>query len=149
MRIAAGLAAAVLVSTGVLAADVTVLVPQPAVNALILTHLPQCWDPAVLRDISRKFSEQDAVIIHSGLAIVGFDSTLETGFKGRPSLVDVRYCVGRAWLNNGLASEVVYIIEGPMKGPFSVGWAVESCLPAFDPYRVYDGNCRSIRIDGT
>jgi len=60
-------------------------------------------------------------------------------------VVDVRYCIGRAWLSNGSASEVVYIIEGPMKGLFSIGWAVESCLPPFDPYRVYDGNCRSIR----
>jgi hypothetical protein len=148
MRVVAGLVAATLASASALAADVTVVTPPAGVHALILTHLPQCWDPAVLKDIALRFAHQDAVIVHSGLSIVGFDNTAETKFKGRPSLVDVRYCVGRAWLSNGIASEVVYIIEGPMKGPFSVGWAVESCLPAFDPYRVYDGNCRSIRADG-
>jgi hypothetical protein len=145
MRAVAGLVAAALVSTSASAADVVVQPPPPGVNALVLTHLPQCWDPAVLKDIARKFADQDVVIIHSGLSIVGIDNTFETRFKGRPSLVDVRYCVARAWMSNGLVSEVVYIIEGPMKGPFSLGWAVESCLPAFDPYRVYDGNCRSIR----
>ena len=57
----------------------------------------------------------------------------------------MRYCTGTAAFDTGKKSEVVFIIEGPMKGKYGIGWAVESCLPGFDPYRVYDGNCRSIR----
>jgi hypothetical protein len=144
MRLVAGFAAAALFATNALAADV-VYVPVPATAVALLNLLPDCADPAVLRDITRKFSVQDARLIKSGLAIVGIDQTRQTRFKDGPSLTDVRYCTGTAWLSNGRASEVVYIIEGPMKGPFSLGWAVESCLPAFDPFRVYDGNCRSIR----
>jgi hypothetical protein len=146
MRIVAGIVAAALVTTSALAADVTVYRPLAAVGIAVGIHaLPDCADPGVLKDIARKFTAQDAVIIKSGLAIVGIDRTRQTKFKDGPSLTDVRYCTGVAWLSNGRTSEVVYIIEGPMKGPFSLGWAVESCLPSFDPYRVYDGNCRSIR----
>jgi hypothetical protein len=146
MRILAGCIAAALVSTSALAADVRVYQPLPPRTVTLGLHaLPDCADPGVLKDVARKFSAQDAVLIKSGLAIVGIERTRQTRFKDGPSLTDVRYCTGVAWLSNGRSSEVVYIIEGPMKGPFSLGWAVESCLPGFDPFRVYDGNCRSIR----
>jgi hypothetical protein len=141
MRILAGLLAGAMLATNAAAADLRVYVPP----AVVVSHVPDCADPAVLSDIARKFAFQDAVIIHSGLVIVAIDRTRQTRFKGAPSLVDVRYCTGIARLSNGRSSEVVYIIEAPMKGLFSLGWAVESCLPPFDPYRVYDGNCRSIR----
>jgi hypothetical protein len=141
MRILASFVIGALVTTSAAAADLVIVAPQPVVHS----HMPDCSDPAVLRDIARKFAAQDAHIIHSGLAIVGVEGMHQTRFKGRPSLTDVRFCIGVALLSNGRTSEVVYIIEAPMKGPFSLGWAVESCLPPFDPYRVYDGNCRSIR----
>ena len=41
--------------------------------------------------------------------------------------------------------QVVYIIEGPMKGTFSIGWNVESCVVGYDPWHVYEARCRSIR----
>jgi hypothetical protein len=144
MRILASLVAAGLLTTSAAAADLILVAPRP-VAVIAHSHMPDCSDAAVLKDIARKFAAQDARIIHSGLAIVGVEGTRQTKFKDGPSLTDVRYCLGVALLSNGRTSEVVYIIEAPMKGPFSLGWAVESCLPPFDPYRVYDGNCRSIR----
>src|SRR6185436_2532318 len=118
MRILASFVIGALVTTGAAAADL-VLVAPPAV---VISHMPDCSDAAVLRDIARKFAAQDAHIIHSGLAIVGVEGMRQTRFKGRPSLTDVRFCVGVALLSNGRTSEVVYIIEAPMKGPFSLGW---------------------------
>ncbi len=144
MRIVAGLVAAALASTSALAADV-IYAPRPVIGFVAVHALPDCGDPGVLKDVARKFAFQDGVLTKAGLAIVEIEQTRQTRFKDGPSLTDVRYCTGVAWLNNGRRSEVVYIIEGPMKGPFSLGWAVESCLPGYDPFRVYDGNCRSIR----
>jgi hypothetical protein len=145
MRILAGLVAAALFTSNAVAADLRVYTPPATAFGGIIHPLPDCTDSAVLGDIAHKFAYQDTHIVHSGLAVVGVDSIRQTRFKDGPSLTDVRYCIGRAWLSNGRTSEVVFIIEGPMKGKYSLGYAVESCLPGFDPFRVYDGNCRSIR----
>src|SRR6185503_186140 len=123
MRIVAWMVACAMLATGAAAADLRVFAPPAAVA--VKSHLPDCADRAVLTHIARKFAFQDAVIVHSGLAILTIDNTRQTRLKDGPSLVDVRYCTGRAVLSNGIASEVVYIIEWPMKGPFSVGCALE------------------------
>jgi hypothetical protein len=145
MRILAGLVGAALLATNAVAADLRIYAPPPTTFGGIFHPLPECTEAGVLGRVTEKFAYQDAHIIHSGLGIVGFDAIRQTGFKNGPSLTDVRYCVGRAYLTNGRASEVVFIIEGPMKGKYSLGYAVESCLPGFDPFHVYDGDCRSIR----
>lgn len=107
---------------------------------------PSCDSPHVLARLPERLAYYDAHVIHSGVAITTVDAPRETGLKaGGPSLVDRRYCSATAVLSNGTTSEVVYIIEGPKLGVFSIGWHVESCLPGYDPYRVYDARCRSIR----
>ena len=147
MRVSACLgiiAAACSAAAGASAADFGPIYVAP--SAAILGHaLPPCTEPGVLKDIARKFAYGDARVVRSGLTIVGIDGVRETNYKDGPSLTNVRYCTGTAWFDSGKPSEVVFIIEGPMKGKYAIGWAVESCLPGFDPYRVYDGNCRSIR----
>jgi hypothetical protein len=107
--------------------------------------LPSCDAPSVIATIPERFAYQDANLIGSGIAITGIDRIHEHAVKAGPGLVDRRYCGATAWLSNGRQSEVVYIIEGPKLGFASIGWHVESCLPAYDPYRVYDAWCRSIR----
>src|SRR4051812_6597200 len=146
MRIVAAIVAVVaaLATTVATAADLRVVVPQSR-TFTVLHPFPECDQPSVLDKIARKFADQDAVLIHSGLAIVSIDRVVQTRFKDGPSLTYVRFCVGRALLSNGRTSEVVFIVEWPMKGKYSIGYAVESCLPGFDPFRVYDGGCRSIR----
>jgi hypothetical protein len=109
-------------------------------------YLPLCEDPAVIATIPERFSYQDAHITHTGLAIAEIVAPHQSGLDaGGPSLVDRRYCHATAHLSNGHRSEVVYIVEGPKLGQFSIGWHVESCLPGYDPYHVYDARCRSIR----
>jgi hypothetical protein len=108
--------------------------------------LPECQDPYVLSLIAEKFAYQDRRIIRSGLAISHVDGIVQQALRyGSPGFVDRRYCGATAWLSSGAASELVYVIEGPMLGPFSLRWGVQSCLPPFDPYRVYSADCRAIR----
>ncbi len=143
-RILAGLACLAVLAGAASAADFGGVPTAP--GAYGYTVLPPCSEPAVIGHIVAKFAYQDAHIIHSGVGIAAVDGARETRLKsGGPSLTDVRYCTARASLTNGFTSEVVYVIEGPMKGPHSIGYAVESCLPGWDPFRVYDGNCRAIR----
>ena len=109
-------------------------------------YLPTCDEPAVTAKVAEKFAYYDAHVIQSGVSITGIDGQHEVALKaGGPSLVDRRYCGATAWLTNGRKSEVVYLIEGPKLGTFSIGWHVESCLPGYDPWHVYDARCRSIR----
>ncbi|MEX0851743.1 MAG: hypothetical protein WD036_00445 [Bauldia sp.] len=118
--------------------------PPPAGPAYGLA--PACDESSVLARISEKFAYQDANLIGSGIAIAGIEGAGERGLKaGGPSRVDRRYCAATARLSNGLSAEVVYLIEGPKLGTFSIGWNVESCLPGYDPYRVYGQRCRSVR----
>jgi hypothetical protein len=108
--------------------------------------LPECHDPAVIARIPEKFAYYDAHVIGSGLGIANIDGIQQSALRaGGPGLIDRRYCAATAWLTDGRRHEVVYLIEGPKVGFASIGWHVESCLPGFDPYRVYDARCRSIR----
>jgi hypothetical protein len=148
MRFAAGLTTAMLLVSNAFAADfVAPVAPPPvATHAALFQHaLPACGEPAVLSKITERFAVYDANVIHSGLAIIGIDDIRQTIVTDGPSLVDRRYCTARAALSNGHTSEVVFLIEGPMLGKYSLGYSVDSCLPAYDPYRVYDANCRAIR----
>jgi len=109
-------------------------------------YLPQCDAPGVVARISEKFAYQDAHIGFTGLVIANVDGMRERAVSaGGPSLVDRRYCGATAWLSDGRQAEVVYLIEGPKLGIFSIGWHVESCVAGFDPFHVYDARCRSIR----
>jgi hypothetical protein len=107
--------------------------------------MPACDSPSVTWKIAEKFAYQDRHLIHSGLGIARIDDVRETGGPGWPSRIDRRYCGATAWLSDGSQSEVVYLIEGPHLGAFSKHWHVESCLPGYDPFHVYDAGCRSIR----
>jgi hypothetical protein len=79
------------------------------------------------------------------LAIETFDGIRQDAESEHgPGWIDRRYCSATAWLSNGETSKVVYLIEAT-QGFASIGWNVESCLPGYDPWRVYDGWCRSIR----
>lgn len=107
--------------------------------------LPDCGAPEVLGRVARNFAYGDRHVTFTGLAIAHFDRIRESSLEaGGPGLIDRRYCHATAWMSDGGKSEVVYLIES-RQGFVSLGWNVESCLPKFDRWRVYDGWCRSIR----
>jgi hypothetical protein len=107
--------------------------------------LPDCTSPAVLAKVRAKIAYGAPRVLGYPLGIEQFDGIGETALKAyEVSLIDRRYCSATAWLSNGERSEVVYLIEAT-QGFASIGWNVESCLPGYDPWRVYDAWCRSIR----
>ena len=108
-------------------------------------RLPVCDEAKVLANVTNKFAFYDAHIIGSGLAIADIGDIRETKVSvDGPSLIPRRYCHAMATLSNGRQSELVYLIE--FKAGFaSIHWGVQSCLPGYDPYRVYGAWCRSIR----
>ena len=108
-------------------------------------RLPVCDEPGVLSKVVDKFSYYDSHVIGSGLVIANIGDIRETRINvDGPSRIPRRYCHGTAWLSDGKRSEVVYLIEF-QAGFASIHWNVQSCLPGFDPYRVYGSWCHSIR----
>ncbi len=145
LRILTGFVLCAVMSGAASAADYGRTAPPPA-SGYAYGALPDCGAAPVLERISEKFAYHDAHVMLSGLRIEHIDGVSQRALKvGGPGLVDRRYCGGRAWLSNGSSTEVVYLIEGPKLGTFSIGWNVESCLSGYDPWRVYDARCRSIR----
>ncbi|HET7715819.1 MAG TPA: hypothetical protein VFK86_09340 [Bauldia sp.] len=108
-------------------------------------YTPPCDATAVISRIKQKFTYADRRQFHWGVAI-----TQVTDIYERPevirnsSLINRRFCQGTAWLSDGRREEVVYLIESK-QGFASIGWRVESCLPAYDPWHVYGAWCRSIK----
>lgn len=106
--------------------------------------LPVCDEAKVVAKVVNKFAYYDANVIGSGLAITNIGDIRETKVNvDGPSLIPRRYCDATAILSDGSRSEVVYLIEY-QAGFASIYYGVQSCLPAYDPYRVYGAWCRSI-----
>lgn len=108
-------------------------------------YLPPCDSGQVVNSIQQKFAYADRKTFHWG---VGIDSVTEIyespELIRNHSKIDRRFCRGTAWLSDGRRAEVVYLIESK-QGFASIGWRVESCLPAYDPWHVYGSWCRSIK----
>ncbi len=108
-------------------------------------RLPVCDEAGVLAKVTNRFAYYDAHIIGSGLTIANIAEIRETRVNVHgPSLIPRRYCHATATLSNGRRSELVYLIEF-QAGFASIHWGVQSCLPGYDPYKVYGAWCRSIR----
>jgi hypothetical protein len=106
--------------------------------------LPDCAAPSVLAKVRAKVAYGAPRVLGYHLGIEQFDAIGESALKEYgEGLIDRRYCRATAWLTNGKQSEVVYLIEAT-QGFASLGWNVESCLPGYDRWRIYDAWCRSI-----
>jgi hypothetical protein len=122
-----------------------VLLAAPASAGWSRGYLPPCDSGDVLILIRSKFAYADRTF-HWGVKIGPITDIYERPMTIRApkSLIARRYCGGTAWLTDGSRSEVYYLIES-RQGFVSIGYSVESCLPAFDPWRTYDGWCRAAR----
>lgn len=108
-------------------------------------QLPSCEAPEVLAKVQRKIAYGSPRVLGYHLAIDDIAGISQNDVKAHgKGLIDRRYCSATALLTNGKQSEVVYLIEAS-QGFASIGFNVESCLPGYDRWRVYDGWCRSIR----
>jgi hypothetical protein len=108
--------------------------------------LPPCGNSDVLYRISERAAWAEHNTWHRGWVIASISHVGETALNPGPSHIHRRYCRGTAWLSNGQRLELVYVIEAG-QGFASIGWNVEFCLPTYDPWRIYDAWCRSIRPD--
>jgi capsid protein len=108
-----------------------------------------CGQSHVLNRIVNKFSYQ----VHHvpGLpqvAIQDFSDVRQNRYEPSrdPELAAVarHYCRATAHLSDGDQRPVWYLVEEG-QGFVGVGNNVEFCVAGFDRWRVYDGNCRSLR----
>lgn len=107
--------------------------------------LPGCDEPGVLAQVQKRIAYGSPRVLGYHLDIEAFDAIAQDAVKANgPSWINRRYCTATAWLSNGKSSEVVYLIEAT-QGFAGVGYKVQSCLPGYDRWRVYDAWCRSIR----
>ncbi|WP_421723353.1 hypothetical protein [Bauldia sp.] len=108
-------------------------------------YLPECHSRQVLATVAQKFAYANRKTFHWGVKIEAVTDVYEKPEQIQAhSDIGRRYCRGTAWMTDGSQSEVAYLIE-TRQGFASVGWRVESCLPAYDEWHVYGSWCRSIR----
>lgn len=118
--------------------------------ALSPGEMPRCDDARVLGQVQRRFHIQATRVHHAPeLKLDGVERIRHVedvpGYKvERPTLIQRRYCQGHARLNDGKHPQVYYLIE-QRAGFVGVSWNVEFCMAGYDPWRVHDGNCRTLR----
>ena len=119
--------------------------PSVTVGPLSRGSVPTCDQNSVLGNISSRYHSVQAGLWQTGLSITAVRKVYETAFvPGTPGLIDRRFCHARIELSNGRPADLFYLIE-ERQGFASIGWGVEFCVPGQDPWRVYDGGCRTLR----
>ncbi|PTW53215.1 hypothetical protein C8N35_11731 [Breoghania corrubedonensis] len=109
-----------------------------------VSRLPMCDAPSVQGAVRHTIARGEPYY-RGGIAIENMDLIDETGSaRNAPSPVNRRYCRARAYLSNGHQYPVYYMIE-EHGGFVGLSWNVEACLPGYDRWHVYDGNCRVVR----
>lgn len=109
------------------------------------SDVPACADASVLVEIRDKFQHADANVLKRGLSIANLDKIRQTAvWIDNPSPRLRRYCQARVFLNGGKKPNVYYMIEQD-SGFVGVSWNVEFCVAGYDPWRVHDGGCRTVR----
>ena len=120
-----------------------VLLALPAQAWFSKGTVPPCDSQQVLANVAQRFAYADTHTFHWGLSIRHVTSIAETPEVIRSrSVIARRYCRGVAWMSDGSHSQVYYLIESH-QGFASYGYRVQSCLPAYDPWHVYDSWCRA------
>ncbi len=105
--------------------------------------LPLCSDPFILTEIASTFAAREAEYWNSGLAIAGFETAIEYGYRTSGlSYIPRRYCRGEALFNDGVRRLVVYNI-GENLGFIGFGSGVTWCVAGLDRNHAFSPNCRA------
>ncbi len=107
-------------------------------------YLPACdsrrAQRAVMRRVARAYRSY-----YDGRRIKLLEDIRESGFSIRsPSPVGRRYCNGTATLTDDTRYRVYYALV-QYDGFLGLSWSAEVCLDGLDKFRVYDGDCRTVR----
>ncbi len=119
---------------------------EPILKAVITDRsVPECTSPAVLDTVRGKFAAADAGMIRAGVSIAAVDRIAqEYAGQNDPSPIARRYCVARAALSDGKITTLYYLVE-QQAGFVGVTWNVDVCLLGYEPWRVHDGRCHTVR----
>ncbi len=106
--------------------------------------LPACDSGSAQRAVARQISRA-VTSYYDGREIKNIEDIRETGFLIRqPSPVGKRYCNGIATLTDDTRHRIYYALV-QYDGFLGLSWGVSACLDGLDKYRVYDGECRTVR----
>ena len=148
----AAIATALLIAAGASAEAGTSSVGNPALDNPAVTvpgfmrgKVPMCNEPGVINSIASRYHTATTQVYGTNLAIGSVARVDQVRYvAANPGLIDRRFCHARVQLSNGQPDDLYYLIE-ERQGLASMGWGVEFCFPNQDPWRVYDGGCRTVR----
>jgi len=107
-------------------------------------RVPDCAAPGVQRAVAGQIARADADYI-GDLRIRALTRVVETAYTiNRPSPYARRFCEARAQMSDGRTRRVYYAIM-EHSGFVGVSWNLRACVAGLDPWRVYDGRCRTVR----
>ncbi len=136
---------ALLLALAALPAGAADLGSAPPASPAAIAGLPACDDPSVLSDIVERQHWAEENTWENGIRIEAIVGPRERRPEQRfPSMVANRYCQAVAALGPNLSDPLYYVISADL-GFAGLGWKVDFCMPSYDYWRVYDGNCRVLR----
>ncbi len=151
--------------SGLLVVLVAIAYSQIASAALLdplirYPSFPQCDDSKVLGQIVKRFNKAEDDQWNRGFYLEDIQRVRERkvlgeGYENRAvtddyhdvpmdeQLIPRRYCRGHAILTNGRHPTLFYLIEGG-QGFAGNRFNVEFCVNGLDPWREFDGSCRTL-----
>ncbi|MEJ1160724.1 hypothetical protein [Prosthecomicrobium sp. N25] len=140
--------AAALLASSVLAA--TTPASAGILDAILLgqpSDVPVCHDPAVIGEIHSKFQHADREVLKRGLVLETVDRIQETYFGqlNAPGSTLRRFCKADAHISDRRHPSALYYLIEQDYGFVGITWNVEFCVIGYEPWRVHDGNCRTVR----
>lgn len=139
---ATGIASSIIVPTAIAPAHAI----EPILKAIVTDRsVPDCASSSVLDSVRGKVAAADASMLSAGVSLTSVDRIAQD-YAGQddPSPTARRYCVARAALSDGKTTTLYYLVE-QQAGFVGVTWNVEACLLGYEPWRLHDGRCHTVR----
>jgi hypothetical protein len=104
-----------------------------------------CAAPRVLSGVISRFNWAERNTFKRGFELSGLanpranpDPVLNVG------VIPKRYCMAEAMMSNGTQSTAFYVVLMG-QGLAGVGNGLDFCILGLDPWRIHDGECRTVR----
>jgi hypothetical protein len=104
-----------------------------------------CARPGVVSGVISRFNWAERNTFKRGFELAALanpranpDPVLNVG------VIPKRYCVAEAMMTNGMRTTAYYVVAMG-QGLASIGNGLDFCLLGLDPWRVHDGECRTVR----
>ncbi|MBA1158489.1 hypothetical protein P7L87_26555 [Vibrio parahaemolyticus] len=139
MKWLAAIISCMLLSAPALAREIT---PAERRDEPFDATLPACADPAVLQNISSRFSHKEGRFWNSSLQLLAFERVQEVAW--RPWGLDYiprRYCTGTVIVSDGYKHRINFSIREDL-GFIGIGWNTEACVDGLDRDYAYAPHCK-------